>query len=228
MKIFFFLPILLQSQFCHKSCDCIWVSLFLDYFVPMVYLSLLAPIPHAPHYCSFIISLDIWRCRLCAFPRLPWLLLASSFSIYILYSAYAFSQSLRLYQIYTSIWREIISLQYWVFQSMNTIYLKEQDKVLKDLESILLPSRHFAECQICPEKICEVSDYFHPALYSFRLLSLSYQQKPKNFIDSFGWLGIHVDPTPSTSLLSNQNSGITRSHSTELRWVRELCHDTAA
>lgn len=74
-----FLPISLQRQFCHKSCDCIWGSLFVDYFVPMVNLSLLAPMPHALNYCSFIISLDIWQCRLCAFSRLPWLLLASSF-----------------------------------------------------------------------------------------------------------------------------------------------------
>lgn len=110
-----------------------------------------------------------------------------------------FSQWLRLHQIYISIWREIVSLQYWVFQSMSIAYLEEHDYNFKRSGiNSASPPKHLVECHISPDKICEVGEYsLHPALCSFcLLLSLHYHQKPRNIMNFFGCQGIHLNQTP--------------------------------
>lgn len=63
-------PLALQSQFCHKSCDCIWMSPFLDslFCSSGLFVSPRAN-SHGLNCFSSIVSIDIWQClsALCFF-----------------------------------------------------------------------------------------------------------------------------------------------------------------
>ena len=61
----------------------IWVYFWVLYSVPLIYLSILSPIPHCLDYCSFVVSLEVGSVslQLCSSSILCWLFWVFFFSI---------------------------------------------------------------------------------------------------------------------------------------------------
>ena len=58
---------------CQRSYDHVYVGLFLvSLFYPLIYLSILMPIPYCLDYCSFIVSLEVRWCQFSNFVLLKY------------------------------------------------------------------------------------------------------------------------------------------------------------
>lgn len=108
----------------------VWVNFWVLIFVPLIYVSVPLPISHSLDYCSYIISFEIRKSDSSHFIFQIFLAILVLLHCYknfrIILSIYTKNISRILIGISLNLSINLgglVSLLYWVFQTMNTVYL---------------------------------------------------------------------------------------------------------